>query len=633
MPRPGRFRRRFDRLSLPRPKLPRPRLPWRRRSRPTPPVPPIPPPAKPPPKPSRGLWFRLVTRLRAIRYWIREKARIGWGAFRRPVDGLAYWWSKRSPSTRRRIYAIAGVVVLYLIVKFISVPGVPCQISEAKECAPSNDTIAFVPANALLYAHLTVNSDSHQAELADDLPDEFPGFVAIAQEATSAQPSASGKPIDIANAVLPWAKDDVALITIPGPKKTTVSAYVAGVGDDGKADQFITSIAPPGAPQKTEQDGSPLSVYPGGFATALSGDQLLFGGDAAVRAALSAESGKLPDLDGADQDAARETLPDVRIAEIYLSKAGVKRYLAGRTGAATQLDTFVDYGATTGMAASATLKDDGIGIDLASTLDPNREQQSPTVFADLPEFDPGLADEAGTRAIGYVGVGELGPALNRVLATAGPGGQGLAGALRTLAQSLKQKAGVDPLEDLLPALAGQAALVAEPTEGSPYASLIVDDVDEKKATAALARLQRPLLTALGTGGPQVPAFQSEEVDGVAVNSVQISATVDLSYAVFDGKLVISTQPAGIEQARDGGDDLAGTEGFEKATDGLPDSVSALVFLNLEELLGLPPLKESFAVNPLYASLSEDISRIGSLGIAVRGSEEKLRSDVFLAIDD
>jgi hypothetical protein len=311
----------------------------------------------------------------------------------------------------------------------------------------------------------------------------------------------------------------------------------------------------------------------------------------------------------------------------------VKRYLAGRTGAATQLDTFVDYGATTGMAASATLKDDGIEIDLASTLDPNREQQRPTVFADLPEFDPGLADEAGTRAIGYVGVGELGPALNRVLATAGPGGQGLAGALRTLSQSLKQKAGVDPLEDLLPALAGQAALVAEPTEASPYASLIVDDVDEKKATAALARLQRPVLTALGTGGPRVPAFQSDEVDGVTVNSVQVSPTVDLSYAVFDGKLVISTQPAGIEQARDGGDDLAGTEAFEKATDGLPDSVSALVFLNLEELLGLPPLKESFAVNPLYASLSQDISRIGSLGIAVRGSEEQLRSDVFLAIDD
>jgi hypothetical protein len=115
--------------------------------------------------------------------------------------------------------------------------------------------------------------------------------------------------------------------------------------------------------------------------------------------------------------------------------------------------------------------------------------------------------------------------------------------------------------------------------------------------------------------------------------VQVSPTVDLSYAVFDGKLVISTQPAGIEQARDGGDDLAGTEAFEKATDGLPDSVSALVFLNLEELLGLPPLKESFAVNPLYASLSQDISRIGSLGIAVRGSEEQLRSDVFLAIDD
>jgi hypothetical protein len=40
-----------------------------------------------------------------------------------------------------------------------------------------------------------------------------------------------------------------------------------------------------------------------------------------------------------------------------------------------------------------------------------------------------------------------------------------------------------------------------------------------------------------------------------------------------------------------------------------------------------------AENPLYASLSEDISRIGSLGLAVRGSEDELQSELFLAIHD
>ena len=38
-----------------------------------------------------------------------------------------------------------------------------------------------------------------------------------------------------------------------------------------------------------------------------------------------------------------------------------------------------------------------------------------------------------------------------------------------------------------------------------------------------------------------------------------------------------------------------------------------------------------AEDPLYASLSEDISHVQSLGLAVRGSDEELRSELFLAI--
>jgi hypothetical protein len=129
----------------------------------------------------------------------------------------------------------------------------------------------------------------------------------------------------------------------------------------------------------------------------------------------------------------------------------------------------------------------------------------------------------------------------------------------------------------------------------------------------------------------VPSFQSKVVDGVNVHSVQVSPSVDLSYAVFDGKLVISTQPEGIAQVRSSGDDLAGTGAYQAATDHLPDSVSALVFLNLDEVLGLAQ-RAGLAENPLYASLGEDISHLQSLGLAVRGSDTELRSELFLAIN-
>jgi Protein of unknown function (DUF3352) len=590
--------------------------------------------SKPPeePKRSRDLLFRAKTRLRAIGYWLREKGQVAWRGLKQAGGATAAWWSRRSRGTRMRIFAAAGVVVLYLVVKFAPVPGVPCEISAAKECAPSNETIAYVPQNAVLYAHLTVNSDSHQWELTQDLRDALPNFTALLQSDTSDLAGPAGKPIDLSRDVLPWAKDDLALLGVPGPNKTTPEAYITGVGDSTKANEFAASLSPGGKSKQSELGDATLTVYSNGVATARSGGQLVFGALGAVRAALAAKSGQLPELEGSGQNTARDELPDVRLAEVYLSRLGVQRFLVGRQGGATQLDTFVDYGATSGMAASARARDDGVEVNVVSELDSKLEQQSPTVFATLPRFDPGLADEAGPRALGYVGVGDLGPAITTALVTAGAGAQGLAGSLRGLARRLQQQAGVDPLKDLLPALGGQAALVAEPTNAAPYASLIVDDVDEKQAGDALAALQRPLLKSLRTGGPQVPSFQSREIDDVTVHSVQISPDVDLSYAIFDGKLVISTRPEGIAQVRSSGDTLADSTDYQRAVDRLPDRISALVFVNLDEVFGLAQ-RAGLAENPLYASLGEDISHVQSLGLAVRGSEDELRSELFLAIDE
>jgi hypothetical protein len=617
----ARFRRRF---SLPRPRLPRRKVP-------KPKVSPLVMPGSTRPEATRDLRFRIVTRLRAIGYWLREKGQVVWRWTKQVGSALAYWWSQRSHGTRMRIFAVAGVVLLYLLVKFLPVPGVPCQISAAKECAPSDDTIAYVPRDAVLYAHVTVNSSSHQWDEAGDVQDELPNFAALLQSDTSALATPAGRRVDLGHEVLPWAKDDLALLGVPGPKKTTAETYIVGVGDGGKADQFLAGLSPGGKPKQAKVGDATLSVYSNGVATARSGDQALFGNVLAVRAALAAETGKVPGLDGSSQDSARSELPDIRLAEVYLSRAGVTRFLAGRPGTATQLGTFVDYGATTGMAASMRARDEGVEVNLVSDLDPKLEAKSPTVFASLPQFEPDLADEASSRTLGYIGVGDLGPALNKALATAGAGAQGLAGSLRSLAQGLQQQAGIDPLKDLLPALGGQAALVAEPTDTVPYASLIVDGVDEEKAADVLASLQRPILRALGTGGPQVPSFQSKEIDGVAVHSVQISPTVDLSYAIFDGKLVISTQPEGISQVRSEGDELAASGGYKAATDRLPDRVSALIFLNLDEVLGLAQ-QAGLAEDPLFASLSEDISHVQALGLAVRGSDEELRSELFLAIN-
>jgi hypothetical protein len=561
------------------------------------------------------------------------------------------------------------------MVKFVPVPGVPCEISAAKECPPEDGTVATVPGDALLYAHLTLDHDTTQYDRATDLAGDAPDLTLLAQELASRLPTPSGARIDFANDVATWANDDFAFALLPGAKKRAappdgggggrakkragppggggggrgrkraaarsapsarrptrpLPVFIAGVAERTGAQEFLGRIAPPGKPRRQKREGATLSVYPQKFAAAFAGDRVVFGAEAGVRAVLRADAGRGENLEESGAAGVRDRLPAARFADVYLSRAGVRRILAGRGPGATQLETFVDYGATDGIAASASAREGGVEVNLVSSLDPGLVEESPPFFAELPEFEPRLAEETGPRALGYIAVGEVGPTLTRLLGRTTREARGLARSLRSLARDLRKREGVDPLRELLPALGGQAALVAEPSDGVPFASLIVEGVDEERASAALARLQRPLLRALQPPRRRLPGFEEQIVEGVTIRSVETSPTVTLAYALFEDKLVVSTDPAGVEQVLADEDGLASSESYRETVGELPDDVAALVFLNLDELLGLAE-QAGLAEDPLYASLSDDIAIFRSLGLAVTSGDDEIHSELFLAID-
>ena len=79
-------------MKVPRPKIPKPKVPSTKV------------PSANLPKPPGDLWFRLVTRLRAMGYWLREKGRVVFRWLRQAGDAVVYWWSKRSRGARIRIF-------------------------------------------------------------------------------------------------------------------------------------------------------------------------------------------------------------------------------------------------------------------------------------------------------------------------------------------------------------------------------------------------------------------------------------------------------------------------------------------------------------------------------------------------
>lgn len=520
------------------------------------------------------------------------------------------------------------ILALYGLIRLVPLPGLPCQLSPAEECPPGDDAIALVPANAYAYAHLNLDRDSSQFEHAEELVSRFPHFGAIAQGIFRAL--GPGEQLDLAVDLFPWLGDEAAAVQLAGPAAGLASLLVLAIGDPAGARAFATKLGGEmsgAAPYR----GLEVTSYGPSLASAASDGFLLVGRPAVVRAAIDAglgEAESLKDSDRAEQ--VRDSLPEDRLADVYVSKDGIEALLADRGGVAEQLDTFTDFGASKGIAAALTAADEGLKLDLTSQLDPGAIKAAPSFFSAFSAFEPSLASEFAPDTLALLGVGEPSQTIGRLLDQADAAFPGIADAFDRLDAELSAAGGVGIERDLLPVLRGEAAVGVTPARPVPYVTAVFDEVDEEKAREVVARLQTPLASAFdpfATG--QAATFSSTRVEGVDVRSVRLGAGLEPSYAVFGDRLVVATDPAGVEQAIEAPANLGGSDGYQEATGAAGDEVSALVFLNLA---GLVKLAEPRGLAQIVSAFREDLARLRGLGLSVESSADRLQTSVFLHIE-
>ncbi len=373
-----------------------------------------------------------------------------------------------------------------------------------------------------------------------------------------------------------------------------------------------------------------MRVYRDGFATAQVQGFLALGPKAAVRAAIAAGDGRLDDLSESEHaDSVRGSLPEQRVADAYLSAAGIQRLLAGRGALSNQLDTFADFGASRGIALALVADDDGFELRLDSELSPGRAKASPSFFTAFPTFHPSLAGEFPADTLIYLGIANPAQTIQALLGQARGAAPGVLGAYDRFRRRLR-RSGIDLEKKVLSLLGGEAAIGAAEARGAPYLTAVFDDVDEDRAREEMAALQAPLIAAFGpnrTG--QAPSFGSKKLDGTVMRSVRLSPAIDLAYAIFDGRLVVSTNPAGVRQAVEGGDDLGGSDAYEASTSGASGGASALVFLNLE---GLVKRAEALGLQQIVRGFGEDVAKLKAIGLTVKGDDDKLETRFFLNIE-
>ena len=110
---------------------------------------------------------------------------------------------------------------------------------------------------------------------------------------------------------------------------------------------------------------------------------------------------------------------------------------------------------------------------------------------------------------------------------------------------------------------------------------------------------------------------TSQVAGADVTTVRAGA-FSVSAAAFDGKLVLSTAPAGIAAARQRTASLADDDAFRSVAGPIEGRLSSLVFLDFDQLLTLGEqtgLNDSSA----YRAVRQDLKQVRAVGARSSGS--------------
>jgi hypothetical protein len=151
--------------------------------------------------------------------------------------------------------------------------------------------------------------------------------------------------------------------------------------------------------------------------------------------------------------------------------------------------------------------------------------------------------------------------------------------------------------------------------------------DEAAATAALDKLA-------GLIPPEAGAQRrSTEVDGVQAKQVVVQG-FPITYAVFDGRAIVTTRPGAISDVREDGDSLADDADFKQAKDdaGMGDETFGFVYLNVEDLAALVQGFAGAAGEEIPPEVERNLEPLDSFLLHTGGKPDDLKLSAFLSIE-
>jgi hypothetical protein len=456
---------------------------------------------------------------------------------------------------------------------------------------PPDGAAAFVPRGALVYLNLHTDRGGGEWKRTTAALGKLPVFSQLRDLLVRQATTGTLGGLTFQRDVRPWLGDEAAFAELPEGKLLVLQPR-----KERAAQAALVRVS-----HSTERyRGLALHDLGGGDVAIVVGGYALLGQRAAVRAALDAAATKGASLasDKTYEDL-RGGLPQSRVVTGYVSAQWIRAHLSGPAGllsAAAQAPS-IQAAAISFGAASKRLE-----VALRGRTGPGRsactgQGDGSTMLATAP-----------ARPALFLGL-ENAQCLVRDLMALPRSGIGKA--LRTLAVAA-QRSGINLGTQLLPLLKGDTALTITPGQAAPTFTLDVAGAKAAQGIGLLGRLQ-PVLAGLLSRDSQgeAPGFATSRVAGVNVLTAQLTPALQLSYAAFNGHLLLSNSVRGIAAVRNG-HHLDDSSDFKTVLRDRPNHPSALVFLDLEKLLALAD-QAGLGSNPIYSAFRDDLQKIGAAG--------------------
>jgi Protein of unknown function (DUF3352) len=369
-----------------------------------------------------------------------------------------------------------------------------------------------------------------------------------------------------------------------GAAENALSDTGVGVVDiaDGK-DAGVTALVARKSAPKGEHDGvTYYKAKDGGTLTAVTdGALVITDSQPALFAALDAHQA------GGDQTLAGTSkftdalgkLPDDVFAQGYVDVGTFLRQAIAQSPQLGQLGQLEGYQNAV-VAASVAAEPDGVRVKgVVDGVD-----NVPTGG----EFSPTLTSNAPADAIAYVGFSDVAGQLTKVFQTVqGSLGKEQVQQLDAFSAQLPLLLGVS-LDDLKALGSGEHALVVTDGQPNPGAALALKVDDGARAKTTLDTVRQKLPALIKTFSPQTalpPWSQVPLANGVQGWRLPLSPQAGAVYGVDGDLAVIGTSVAAVTAVQSPTSPLAASADFQAATDGMPDTVTSVVWVNLQQGIG------------------------------------------------